>query len=102
MGKKFTVIDIFSGAGGLSKGFYDSGFKIISAVEFDKDLSQTYKKNFFSTKVFDKDISLINSRELLNNNEKVDVIIGGPPCQGFSMSGKRIRQSGTFINDPRN
>jgi DNA (cytosine-5)-methyltransferase 1 len=102
MGKKLTVIDIFSGAGGLSKGFYDSGFKIISAVEFDKDLSQTYKKNFFSTKVFDKDISLINSRELLNNNEKVDVIIGGPPCQGFSMSGKRIRQSGAFINDPRN
>jgi DNA (cytosine-5)-methyltransferase 1 len=74
MGKKLTVIDIFSGAGGLSKGFYDSGFKILSAVELDKDLSQTYKKNFFSTKVFDKDISLINSRELLNNNKNAKVL----------------------------
>jgi len=102
MDKKFTVIDVFSGAGGLSRGFYDSGFKIVSAVEIDKNLSQTYKKNFFFTKVFEKDISLINSRQLLNNNENIDVIIGGPPCQGFSMSGKRIRQSGAFINDPRN
>ena len=44
----------------------------------------------------------IKSTALLANNSKIDVIIGGPPCQGFSMSGKRIRNNGIFLNDKRN
>jgi|TARA_B100001964_G_scaffold178786_1_gene197206 DNA-cytosine methyltransferase len=99
---KPKVIDLFCGAGGLSKGFYDAGYKIISAVEIDKNLSQTYKKNFPSTKIFEKDINDIKSKDLLNKNTDIDVIIGGPPCQGFSMSGRRIRGNGIFLNDPRN
>ena len=96
------IIDLFSGAGGLSQGFKDAGFDVISAVEIDKNLSQTFKKNFKQTKVFEKDITKANSKDLLVNKSKVDVVVGGPPCQGFSMSGKRIRSNGIFLNDKRN
>ena len=96
------VIDLFSGAGGLSQGFRDAGFDIISAVEIDKNLSQTFRENFKKTKLFEKDISKVNSKDLLAKNSNVDIVIGGPPCQGFSMSGKRIRSNGIFLNDKRN
>ena len=96
MAKSIRVIDIFSGAGGLSKGFFDSGFKIISAVEINNKLSQTFKKNFFDTKVFEEDIKKIKSKDLLLKYKEVDVVIGGPPCQGFSMSGYRIRKKKYF------
>lgn len=96
------VIDLFAGAGGLSQGFRDAGFDIISAVEINKNLSQTYKKNFPKTKLFEEDIIKIKSKSLLANHPCVDVVIGGPPCQGFSMSGKRIRNNGIFLNDKRN
>ena len=85
------VIDLFSGAGGLSQGFRDAGFDVISAVEIDKNLSQTYRENFKKTKIFEEDITKVNSNDLLVNKSNVDVVVGGPPCQGFSMSGKRIR-----------
>ena len=96
------VIDLFSGAGGLSQGFRDAGYDVISAVEIDKNLSQTFKKNFKKTKIFEEDITKVNSNDLLVNKSDVDVIVGGPPCQGFSMSGKRIRSNGIFLNDQRN
>mgnify|MGYP001302469903 CR=1 FL=1 len=96
------VIDLFSGAGGLSQGFRDAGFDVISAVEIDKNLSQTYKENFKKTKIFEEDITKVNSNDLLVNKSNVDVVVGGPPCQGFSMSGKRIRGNGIFLNDKRN
>jgi len=96
------VIDLFSGAGGLSQGFRDAGFNVISAVEIDKNLSQTFKKNFKKTKIFEEDITKVKSKNLLANESKIDVVIGGPPCQGFSMSGKRIRGNGIFLNDKRN
>ena len=102
MANSLKVIDIFSGAGGLSKGFQDSGFRIISAVEINKKLSQTFKKNFLDTTIFEEDIKKIDSKNLLLNHKYVDVIIGGPPCQGFSMSGYRIRKKNAFLDDPRN
>ena len=96
------VIDLFSGAGGLSQGFRDAGCNIISAVEINKNLSQTFRNNFKKTKIFEEDISKVKSKDLLVNESKVDIVIGGPPCQGFSMSGKRIRGNGIFLNDKRN
>ncbi len=96
------VIDLFAGAGGLSQGFRDAGFKVISAVEIDENLSQTFRENFKETRIFEEDITKVNSNDLLVNNSNVDVVVGGPPCQGFSMSGKRIRSNGIFLNDQRN
>jgi len=96
-GKKYTVIDLFAGAGGLSVGFENSGFKSLLALDFDKDSCLTYQKNFSDTKVICGDILHISNDQLKKMViDKVDVIIGGPPCQGFSALGKRIQ------TDPRN
>ena len=99
---KPTIIDLFAGCGGMSEGFINAGFNCISAVEINKEIANTLQKNHSDTKVFNRDIKLIDSNELKQGLEKIDVIVGGPPCQGFSMAGKRIRKSGLFINDPRN
>lgn len=100
--KIFTLSDLFSGVGGFSEGFKKAGFRILSAVEYDPDIAHTYAKNHPDTKVIIGDIADVNSSELLVSEKEVDVIIGGPPCQGFSMAGKRIRNNGAFLSDPRN
>ncbi|MEX0932891.1 MAG: DNA (cytosine-5-)-methyltransferase [Candidatus Pacearchaeota archaeon] len=101
MKKRYNVIDLFSGAGGLSLGFENEGFENIFSIDLMKDYCDTYRKNFPHHKLIQEDILKLTSekiRKILGNN-KVDVIIGGPPCQGFSMAGNIGR---TFIDDPRN
>jgi len=102
LANNYNVIDLFAGVGGISQGMIKAGFKIISANEHDDEIACTYIKNHPKTKMFVKDIKDINPEELLVGEKEVDVIVGGPPCQGFSMAGKRIRQNGEFLNDPRN
>lgn len=97
-----TLIDLFAGCGGISKGFLDAGYQVISAVEHDKNIGETLINNHPETKVLINDIANVNTRDLILDDDEVDVIAGGPPCQGFSMAGKRIRNSGAFLNDPRN
>jgi len=97
--KKLKVIDIFAGVGGLSLGFQKAGFKITAAVEFDKQIAETYKKNHKDVNLYVEDIKDIASNKILVKY-KADIIVGGPPCQGFSMAGARIRKN--FIEDPRN
>ncbi|MCP4107683.1 MAG: DNA cytosine methyltransferase [Desulfobacteraceae bacterium] len=77
-----TFIDMFCGAGGFSLGFQEAGFKCIKAIDNDKSVFETYKQNFGNH------ISLeeITERTPLNH---ADVIIGSPPCQGFSSAGMR-------------
>ena len=99
---KYAFIDLFAGCGGLSQGFIKAGFDCVSAVEIDEEISISLQKNHRSTKVFQEDIKNINSNDLLNNKKEIDLVIGGPPCQGFSMAGKRIRDNGQFLDDPRN
>lgn len=94
------VIDLFAGCGGFSVGFSEAGFNISKAVEFDKQIAESYKQNHPSTKVFIEDIGNIDNELFFTPNE-ADIIIGGPPCQGFSMAGARIRGN-DFIDDPRN
>ncbi len=93
-----NLIDLFAGCGGLSLGFEMAGFDIPVAVEKDKWASETYKKNHHTTKVITEDITQISdlSSILPEGITKIDGIIGGPPCQGFSLSGNRDK------NDPRN
>ena len=95
------VIDLFAGVGGLSSGFRKAGYDIVLATEIDKSLSDSYKKNHPDTLMINDDIK--NFIPYLDElNDKVDVIIGGPPCQGFSMAGARIRKKNAFLEDPRN
>jgi len=97
-----NYIDLFSGSGGFSLGFDNAGFKNIFSLDKEPSFCETYKNNFPKHKLIEKDITDIKKKEILNilkNNKKVDVIIGGPPCQGFSIAGNIGRK---FINDPRN
>ena len=101
MEHKINVIDLFAGCGGFSVGFERAGYKITKAVEFDKNIAASYSHNHKGTLMFAEDIGKIADTEHFSNKE-ADVIIGGPPCQGFSMAGERIREKKAFINDPRN
>lgn len=94
------VIDLFAGCGGFSVGFETAGFKITKAVEFDKQIAQTYAANHEGTLLFVDDIGNVDNEQYFSKGE-APVIVGGPPCQGFSMAGARIRGN-SFIDDPRN
>ena len=98
-----NVIDLFAGVGGLSTGFRKAGFGIVLANEIDETIAKSYQKNHSETIMVNDDIKNIIP-ELDRINKDVDVIIGGPPCQGFSMAGARIREnkSSKFLDDPRN
>lgn len=93
------VIDLFAGCGGLSHGFAKAGYTIRTAVEFDPVIAHTYKMNHPDVDVIVDDIKNIDSGGTFSLGD-ADIIIGGPPCQGFSMAGARIRNG--FIDDPRN
>lgn len=93
--KKPIAIDLFCGAGGLSKGLQMAGFSIVGAVENDKYAAATYKKNHPITVLLCKDILDLTVNELLGAigvySSEIDVIAGGPPCQGFSMANGHSR-----------
>ena len=95
-----NVIDLFCGCGGFSKGFEQAGFSVRLGLDIWEDAITTYKINFPNAQTITKDISLLTGDDLLFASglsaDEVDVIIGGPPCQGFSLSGKRM------LDDPRN
>ena len=94
------TIDLFAGCGGLSCGFEKAGFYITDAVECDKDIAKSYEFNHKQTRVIADDIRNVSGGGVFAYG-CADVIIGGPPCQGFSMAGARIRKNGV-IEDSRN
>lgn len=96
-----NYIDLFSGAGGFSLGFDRQGFKNIFAIDKESNFCKTYRHNFEKHLLLEKDICQLSEEEIRYHlkEQKVDVIIGGPPCQGFSMAGHIGRK---FIDDPRN
>ena len=91
-----TVLDLFSGCGGFSLGFIQAGYEVVGFVEMWKPAIETYKLNHPNAKHLGYDITKIKNEEILEYKNKIDVIIGGPPCQGFSMAGNRNK------NDKRN
>ena len=98
--RQLNVIDLFCGCGGFSKGFDEAGYNVRFGIDVWKDATVTYQHNFPNTTVLNEDITKINGQDILRvanmDADEVDVIIGGPPCQGFSLSGKRM------IDDERN
>ena len=94
------TIDLFAGCGGFSCGFEKAGYEITTAVEYDKAIAESYAFNHRNTKVLAEDIADVDNDKIFTRG-CAEVIIGGPPCQGFSMAGARIRKNG-FIDDPRN
>ncbi len=100
MRKFMNVLDLFCGAGGLSLGFEMAGFNILAGFEIEPNFLDTYKNSHPNTKGFNVDLNSIDILSFLKDNnidpKDIDVVIGGPPCQGFSTVGNRM------IDDPRN
>jgi len=94
---KYKVLDLFSGCGGLSYGFELAGFDIVAGIDCWEDALMTFQKNHPNSKVVLADLFVDSPQKITKKiNTKIDIIIGGPPCQGFSIAGKRI------IDDARN
>lgn len=92
------IIDLFAGVGGMSLGFEKAGFGVIVANEYDESIATSYKKNHPNTKMIVGDISKLDLEKVFGKYKgKIDVVIGGPPCQGFSQKGQR-----KTIHDERN
>ncbi|WP_176467175.1 DNA cytosine methyltransferase [Terribacillus saccharophilus] len=89
------AVDLFSGAGGLLQGLLQANYDVIFSVEIDKAAVKTHKENFPNIPVFDDDIRNLTNDKILDytQGKSVDLVVGGPPCQGFSVFGKR-----RFIN----
>lgn len=97
----YRYIDLFCGAGGLSLGFDRAGFENVFAVEINPGFAKTYKRNFPGHHLIIDDVRKIDEDRImeLTGKKEIDVIIGGPPCQGFSIAGNIGR---TFMDDERN
>lgn len=95
---KFDIIDLFAGVGGLSLGFEQAGFNVVLANEYAPDIAQAYINNRNNPNMIVSDITKLPIKETFSQyRDKIDVIVGGPPCQGFSQKGQR-----KSIKDPRN
>lgn len=93
-----SFVDLFSGAGGMTQGLVQAGLKPVASVEINPIASATYSKNFPNCHHFCGDIAQFDPIEQLNQigMPEIHLVVGGPPCQGFSVAGKRDP------NDPRN
>lgn len=98
MSNKLNVLDLFCGCGGMTKGLIDCGFNIIAGIDIWDKAIESYKQNFDHTSIC-ADITELSPQKFdqqYNNGRQIDIIVGGPPCQGFSIAGKRNK------SDPRN
>ena len=97
---QMKIISLFSGAGGLDIGFDQAGFETSVMVEFDPACCRTLRKNMPNTPVIEGDINQISTKQILEaaglKPLEAALVIGGPPCQSFSLAGKRMG-----MNDPR-
>lgn len=93
---KFNVVDLFAGIGGFTLGFHKEGsFQTVFANDVDVDMVQTYKLNYPDVSVQCSNITNVNFDKIISLNKNIDVVVGGPPCQAYSTSGKRM------LSDPR-
>lgn len=91
------ILDLFSGCGGFSLSAKMAGFEVVTSIDIDPDITSKYEINFPDSNLLLTDISKLNGNSLLQKiGSRPDGIIGGPPCQGFSLIGRRQK------NDPRN
>lgn len=101
MPKRLTFLDLFCGCGGLSLGFTMAGFDLIAGIDNNDAAIRTYRNNFKSAKAICEDILSIDKDKIVDkigDIKGIDVIVGGPPCQGFSNANKNYVE----LDDPRN
>ncbi len=83
---KLSALSLFAGAGGMDIGAINAGFNVVAASELDPHACNTYRKNHPNTEVIEGDIN--ENLERIYSLKGIDIVIGGPPCQGFSVAGK--------------
>jgi len=105
MPKNLNCVDLFAGAGGFSLGARNANLKVVAAVEFKKHACTTYRANLITdgeTTLYEKDILNLDPQSLVSQHfsdgKDCDIVLGGPPCQGFSVH----RINATGVGDPRN
>ena len=103
MAGQYKIVDLFAGVGGLSMGFDDNGFVTVMANDFDENAANTFKLNHPHVKFIDGDVAKIDEKLLRDTigDTEIDVMMGGIPCQSFSMAGRRIRKGIDHSDDPR-
>ena len=105
--RRISALDLFAGAGGFSLGMQEAGIDVVAAVELDSKIAATYEYNHPDTVMINKDIREVDVKREIEplfekDGREVDLIFGGPPCQGFSMAGYRNRKKKPFLEDERN
>lgn len=103
MPNKYTVVDLFAGAGGLSSGFEKTKkFRIKAFVENNPRARETYQCNHIGVKPYD-DIKIVDFKDVNKENGPIDVVVGGPPCQGFSNANRQhncaINQNNLLVKE---
>ena len=108
-GSTLTSVDLFAGCGGLTRGLEWAGFNCLAFNELNKDAANSFSSNFPSAIRLEGDIRTAVSNEVIDdiiipasNNSGIDLITGGPPCQGFSGIGHRRSYSVEKIDIPTN
>jgi len=100
MGAQPKVISTFAGCGGSSLGYKMAGYRELLAIDFDENCEKTFSKNFPEIPFWRRDITKVSANEILEftglKTKELDLLDGSPPCQGFSMAGRRK------VSDPRN
>jgi len=87
-----VAVELFAGGGGMGAGFAQAGYRIAAAVEWDRDAAQTYRLNHPGTVVLEADVRLVTAatiHRMVPFASKLEVLVAGPPCQGYSAAGKR-------------
>ena len=98
------VLELFGGCGGLGYGFHNEGFDIVACNEYDANIAKTYQHNFPETNVIVGDITDKSVKQKIYDvfsETSCDIVLGGPPCVAYSMSGKRNSRDprGKLFND---
>ena len=103
MKQKLTAVDLFCGCGGISKGLQDAGFEILAGVDVEPNYICTFSHNFLNAKSLQIDLETISPETFMKmvgiNRGEIDLLAGGPPCQGFS---KNVPRKNRYLEDPRN
>jgi DNA (cytosine-5)-methyltransferase 1 len=100
---KPKAIDLFCGCGGISVGLTKAGFEVLAGIDIEKKYLATFKHNFPKAKALNTDITSISANEFMQivgiSSGELDLLVGGPPCQGFS---KNVPRKNRLLEDPKN